>query len=500
MLGVALLSLSAVLVKMIGVCFKIPLVHLLGTEGMGYFNAAYDVYALLCLTSTTGLPVAVSVMINRKSAWQKAIFRVSLVTFTTLGVLWSGVVFMLAEPIARVIGAPLAAGSLRTIAPALLFICLASALRGYFQGKGNMQPTAVSQVIEAAGKLVLGLLLSYIAVRLGLPLYKAAACAVLGLSGATMLSTVYLFMVYRKNVPPPDPEPSRYTALAGELARVAFPVTMSAALNGFSKLLDLGLIMRRLQAVGMAEQTAVSLYGAYSAMAVPLFGAIPALFGSIAMPLIPHLTRAIVQNDTKQQASMLSLSFRLTALVSVPSAVGMAMLSDRILTLLYGVQAEQTPTAVPMLIILCMAVPASCMITTTNAVLQSYGKQWIPMLSMGIGCVIKAVAVYVLTAVPQIGILAAPIGTWLCCTVAVAINMAAIARIAPVKGWSHSWLWAVSISALSIGIAAVVKRLWLDAATLAVSISLTVLVAVAIFVPLAFVSGLVKMDDIKSIK
>ena len=207
MLGVAILSMSAVLVKMIGVCFKIPLVHLLGTEGMGYFNAAYDVYALLCLTSTTGLPVAVSVMINKKSAWQKAIFRVSLLAFSSMGILWSVAVFVLADPIARAIGAPLAAGSLRTIAPALLFICLTSALRGYFQGKGNMQPTAVSQVIEAMGKLVLGLLLSYVAVRFGLPLYKAAACAVLGLSGATMLSTVYLFMVYRKNTPPPDPEP-----------------------------------------------------------------------------------------------------------------------------------------------------------------------------------------------------------------------------------------------------------------------------------------------------
>lgn len=500
MLGVAILSMSAVLVKMIGVCFKIPLVHLLGTEGMGYFNAAYDVYALLCLTSTTGLPVAVSVMINKKSAWQKAIFRVSLLAFSSMGILWSVAVFVLADPIARAIGAPLAAGSLRTIAPALLFICLTSALRGYFQGKGNMQPTAVSQVIEAMGKLVLGLLLSYVAVRLGLPLYKAAACAVLGLSGATMLSTVYLFLVYRKNTPPPDPEPSRYTTLAGELARVAFPVTMSAALTGLSKMLDLGLIMRRLQDCGMAEQTAVSLYGAYSAMAVPLFGAVPALFGSLAMSLIPHLTSAIVQKDTKQQASILSLSFRLTALVSVPSAIGMAMLSDRILALLYGAQAEQTPSAVPMLIILCMAVPASCMLTTTNAVLQSYGKQWIPMLAMGVGCAIKAVTVYVLTAVPQIGILAAPLGTLLCCIIAVVINMAAVARTAPVKGWSHSWLWAMAVSAVSIGLAAAVKRMWLSTASIPVSVGLTVIIAVIIFVPLAFAAGLVKKDDIKSIK
>lgn len=498
--GVALLSASAVLVKLIGVCYKIPLVHLLGTEGMGYFNAAYDVYALLCVISTTGLPVAVSVMMNQHQKRQKAIFRLSLIVFFVLGILGSGLVFLLADPIANAIGAPPAAQSLRTIAPALLFICVASAFRGYCQGKKNMRPTAVSQVIEAVCKLLFGLLLSYFAIRAGLPAHKAAASAVLGLSIATLISTVYLYFAHKKDGIVPDSEPSTTMSLLGELAMIALPVTLSAALTGMSKMLDLGLIMRRLQEVGVSQETAVSLYGAYSAMAIPLFGAVPALFGSLAMPLIPHLTNAIEQKNTHEQSRILSLSFRLTALVSVPSALGMCMLSDRILDLLFGARVQEAELAVPMLILLCMAIPSSCMITTTNAILQSYGKSWLAMASMGLGCMIKAAALYVLTAIPQIGVLAAPMSTWLCCTVVVAVNMAAIMSCAPIKGWVRPWMSALAISAISVGIAAAVKRLWLIHTPLPITVGVPVLCAVVIFVPLAFACRLVSREDIKSLK
>ncbi len=500
MQGVAWLGLSTVIVKLIGVCYKIPLVRLLGTQGMGYFNAAYDVYALLCLISTTGLPVAVSAMLNRPRARQSAIFRVSLISFLVLGVLGSGAVMLLADPIAAAIGAPLAADSLRTISPALLFISLSSAFRGYFQGKGDMRPTALSQVIEALFKLLLGLALSYLALRAGLPAHRAAACAVLGLSIATLLCTLYLFVMKKRQYDPPEQEPTRFAGVFREMVFLALPITLGAALSGASKMLDLSFVMRRLQDAGLSQQSAVSLYGAYSAMAIPLFGAVPALLGSLAMPLIPHLTRAIAQHDPAQQKRLLSLSLRLTALISVPSAIGMSLLSYQILALLYGARAQEAPQAVPMLILLCMAVPASCMITTTSAILQAYGKPWIPMFSMGLGCALKALILYVLTAMPQIGILAAPISTWLCCTVAVTVNMAAIVYLTPARGWGSSFFGAIAASAISIGSSAAIKRFFLSNLPLSATVAIIVPVAVVLFVPLAFALGLVKKDDIKSIK
>ena len=192
--GVAILTLSTVIVKLIGVCYKIPLVRLLGAEGMGYFNAAYDVYAILCIVSTTGLPVAISVIMNKYREQHKRIFLLSLCIVIVIGLISALGVFAFSEQIAVRIGASSAAMSLRFMAPAVLFICITGALRGYYQGMHNMLPTAVSQVIEAVGKLVFGLVFAYIAISKHQTLSESAAFAVLGLSLGTFLCMVFLLL------------------------------------------------------------------------------------------------------------------------------------------------------------------------------------------------------------------------------------------------------------------------------------------------------------------
>ena len=108
-----MLALSGIIVKLIGVCYKIPLMRLIGAQGMGYFNTAYDVYALLCIISTSGLPIAISVLISRYPDLHKQIFRLSLKIFAIIGALSTVVVFFAAERIAILVGAPEAAPSLR---------------------------------------------------------------------------------------------------------------------------------------------------------------------------------------------------------------------------------------------------------------------------------------------------------------------------------------------------------------------------------------------------
>ncbi len=497
--GVVILTVSAVIVKLIGVCYKIPLVRLLGTEGMGNFNAAYDVYALLCMISTTGLPVAVSVMMNQHRGQHKRIFWLSLSIFLFIGVLGAAVVFFAADAIANRIGAPGAAQSLRFIAPAVLFICVSGALRGYYQGMRNMLPTAVSQVIEAASKLIFGLCFAYIAIMYGQGKIVAAAFAVLGLSVGTLLSVGYLWLPQKRPINL-DPQGVPIRVLFAQMLKVAFPVTLGAAVSGLSKMIDLGLIMRRLQDVGFGTEASVSLYGCYSAMVIPLYSAVPALFGSVALPLVPHLSYAIERNDIQKQRELLGTTFRLTALISVPGAIGMGMLSDRLLQLLYQ-GSDELKIAVPLLLIISIAVPASCLITATNAILQAYSRAWIPMLSTVIGCLIKAVSLYYLTGIEEIGILAAPISTLLCCTVIVLINLAFIAKVAPDFSFIPAWARAIAFSGIAIGAASLIKRAmqmtW--KANLPI-IAITVATAVIIYTIIAFKFGLLRISDIKSNK
>ena len=491
--GAAVLAISGIIVKMIGVCYKIPLMRLIGSEGMGYFNTAYDVYALLCLLSTTGLPVAVSVLINRYPSLHRRIFRLSLGVFAVLGMLGAVVVFIAADRIAIAVGAPQAAQSLRFIAPAVLFVCLSGALRGYNQAQRNMMPTAVSQVVEAAGKLLFGLSFAYWVIQKGSSPAGAASFAVLGLSAGTLLCFLYLMLLHKK-APDYAIEASAQPGLAAELIKIALPVTLGAVLAGLSKVIDLSLIMRRLQDGGVLQHEAVAIYGCYSSMVIPLFSAVPALFSSVALPLVPHLGHAIANRNIELQKEILNTAFRWCALISIPASLGIAMLSKQILLLLFS-GTEDVNTAVPMLLIIAMAIPASCMITVTSAVLQAYGHPWIPMIATITGCICKAVCLYTLCPVAKIGILAAPISTVLCCIVTVSINLICIGNHALGIHFSKHWLLALAASAFSIGSAALLCRcIHLHMLQLAVCIPTTI----ALYFPIAFLCGLIRTSDIKT--
>ena len=198
MSGVLILSLSTVIVKFIGLAYKIPLMSVLGADGMGYFNTAYEIFAILCGVSTTGLPVAVSMLVSTARERgdieaERGVLRTSSAILLTKGVAISGGLALLAEPVAVWLGNPQAYLSILAISPSLLFCCIAGAVRGYFQGRRIMTPTAVSQLAEAAGKLIFGVALAIVALRLGAPLHTCAAFAVLGVSLGSLLSACYLY-------------------------------------------------------------------------------------------------------------------------------------------------------------------------------------------------------------------------------------------------------------------------------------------------------------------
>ena len=259
--GAGILTLSALTVKVIGLFYRIPLLNLLGTEGMGYFNTAYELYALFCVISTAGLPVAMSVLISALEAEGrvtdgKRVFRVSLALFAAVGCVGMLLLWGLSSPFASLLGSPLSAACMRAISPTVFFICLSSAFRGYFQGRRQMLPTALSQVMEACGKLFLGLAFAGLALDRGKSLPTAAAYAVMGLTVGTALSVLYLYVHKRMsdrravNIPAMQEENSSSLSVLRRLLAIAVPVTLSAGLISLTKCIDLALILRRLQDVG----------------------------------------------------------------------------------------------------------------------------------------------------------------------------------------------------------------------------------------------------------
>ena len=185
--GVIILTAANLLTKVIGLVFKIPLTNMLGNEGMGYFNTAYQIYTWLYMLSTAGVPVALSILVsefnakNNRAAAGK-LFRLTLAVFSLFGLAASAAMLLFSRKLAEFIAADLSFLCIMAISPALLFVCISSTVRGYFQGQRNMLPTAVSEVIEALLKLFVGIALGMYALNKGYPIYKVAAFAIFGVS------------------------------------------------------------------------------------------------------------------------------------------------------------------------------------------------------------------------------------------------------------------------------------------------------------------------------
>lgn len=442
--GVFLLSFSALVVKLTGLATKIPMLHLLGAQGMGYYNAAYEVYAALFVLSSAGLPVALSILISRAEQGRWRIFRCAMNLFAAVGGIGGLILWMFADPIAAKIGNAGACAAMRALAPAVLFVCLSCGIRGYYQGMGDMRPTAVSQVIEAAGKPIFGILFASCARRAGASLAQISAAGAWGLSAGTLMALVYLsarmaadFSRERRRIRGKangaigKKQPSQ--AILRPLCAIALPITLSAGLTPLTRILDMVLILRRLQGCGYTEDMTGAMYGVYSTLAVPLYSLLPMLISSFALPLVPGITSARERGDLRAEREIVGSSLRLTCLLGLPASMGLSVFAEPILALLFG--GAKTDAAVaqasPLLQVLGISVLGGCLVTVLGAMLQAYGCHKVPLCAMLAGTAVKLSAAWVLLGIPRIGMLGAPLTTFLCHLTVILIESLVLGRRIP---------------------------------------------------------------------
>lgn len=434
--GVAFLFISAISVKLIGLFYKIPLIRLVGIEGMAYFLAAYHVYVLLFTVSNAGLPIAVSILVSRRcasndEAGAETLFFTALKLFSIIGAVCGFAMYFLSDTVAASIKMPEAALSVRAIAPSLFFVSVASAVRGYFQGKGDMVPTAVSQVIESIGKLVLGLVFAGAALYAKLPLPVISAAAIGGISAGSALSAIYLFAVKAKKTGAIVGKCRKEQGNLFRLLRIAAPITISSAVISLTGVVDTALVSSRLQAAGIDSSVANSMYSSYGNLAIPLFSLVPSLISPIAVAVTPMLARAREQREREKEKSLISSALRITALISVPASFGLALFGEQILFLLYPSQTIAVAVAAPLLSVLAPSVLFSCLLTVLNSVLQAYGLEKRLLFSIGAGMILKIAVEYISLSNPKINIFGAPMSTLFCNLLVVCINLYMLMRVLP---------------------------------------------------------------------
>lgn len=437
--GVAVLTVSNLFVKFCGLFLKVPLTNTLGDTGMAYFNLAYAVYKWFYMISTAGLPVAAAILTARyagegephlRAAQLRRVRNVTFCAFLVLGTLGAVCMYFGAPVFASLQHVPQAAPSIAALAPALFCICIASALRGWYQGLGCQTPTALAQAAEALGKLLCGLYFAGYALRAGAPIHTAAAYGVAGLSVGCFAGMVVMLLSHpivtrRYGICSGSRIALQKTPLIGALWRIALPVTLSASVMSLTDMLDSMIVIRRLCATGVAHAEALRLYGSYTALAVPMFNLPPILIYPMTTALIPVISSVGEQRERCHAIVRASLS--LTVMIAMPCAAGMSIMAEPILRLFY--RADLARTGAPMLSVLALAVLFLSLLAMSNAILQALDAARAPLCSILFGAAVKLGASWLLTGQPEVGMLGIPLSTVLCYAAMAVCNLYFVLRV-----------------------------------------------------------------------
>ena len=457
--GTAVLAMATVLVKLMGFLFKVPLNNIIGEDGFGYFNTAYDVYNVLLMISTTGLPVAMSRMISQAQtlgnhAQIKRIYRTSLYVFLTIGMVGSlGMLFFCRQLSVMVTTNENSWAAIAALAPCVLLICLVSAYRGFFQGQSNMTPTSVSQIFEAVTRLVVGLGLAWLVMKLtgeaavraqGIVLASgetaqdysditlAAGGAILGVTLGSLISVVYLHHKFRQS--------NQILSLGGgtakstrstmkELLSIAVPITLGSAGLQIINLFDTMIYMRRLTgALQWTEKMADSAKGVYN-FCQTVFALPCSFIPTITIAVIPAITASLTRKDLAEAKATSESSVRTMALIAMPCAAGLFVMAEPVIRLLCSTYTEdKIQLAATMLAILGLTVIFNSLVLLLNAIMQAHGDVVTPVVNMLIGGIIKIIVNYILVGQPNLNIVGAPIGTFICYISITALDLIAMKR------------------------------------------------------------------------
>ena len=505
--GAAILAVGILVVKLIGMFYKIPLLNIIGEQGSADFNNAYNIYSVLLTISTAGLPVAVSKLVSEADALGRRnqvrrTFRLALALFLILGVLSFLVMFFGSEQLAGLMNDSMAAPGIRALAPAVICVGCLSAFRGYAQGHGSMTPTAVSQIIEALCKLTVGLGLAYWLVGHGADASHAAAGAITGVTVGTIVALAYMlmnFLITRSQEPQlADDRPDEPATILKHLLMIAVPITISSSMVGIVTVIDTSLVQGQLQRALLENQDTWNLYGnfvdftsleealsawqaalpdgstvsmslldQYAAQAEALrdqqsaltdlqsaslelhaalenisrtlygnySGALniynlpTSLMAAVTAAVIPAVSGALARRDRRGAGRITGSALRISALAACPMAVGLFVLGEPIMALIFPNLNPQL--AGPLLSTLGLATLFVCMMLVCNSVLQAHGFVSLPVIIMVAGGVVKIITNYNVVIQPTIGIYGAPMGNILCFALCMTLDLVVMSRVIP---------------------------------------------------------------------
>ena len=531
---------STIIVKLIGAVFKIPLQRLIGTLGFGYFSSAYDLFLPIYALSMAGLPIAVSRIVAESAAagkykQAKKTFSVAQKAFIVTGLTGFIVILCAIFPYVKATtsdtqSAIYIALCIAAVAPSIFFCCLMSSFRGYYEGMRNMIPTAISDIIEALGKLVLGLGIAFVVLKITGDVAFAAAGALAGIMIGTILSTVYLWLRQKiagdpisKEMLEASPESESGKIVLKCLLAIAIPVALSSLANNLTLIIDTFMVKLQLKNVmessfdviasmyanSIADYNATAkqllnadnmptfLYG-IRGEAYTLYNLIPTLTTTLGIGAIPILTTAWVKKDKVEIKKNIEKILRTTAIIAIPAGIGVLSISPHLMALLYGDVASVEIGSV-MLRILGIAAIFSGISVPITSMLQAIGKPFVPLFNIAIGAILKIIVNILLVGRPNINIMGAPVGTTVCYFYIFVSNIICLIKYSHIMPDFVSTLIKPLVSGIACGVCAFFVSNWLTSANVGpiIIVAVSMAVAVVVYFGLIFALKTLTRDDVK---
>lgn len=497
--GAVILMAGVIAVKIIGVLFKMPLSNMIGSVGRGYFSSAYEIITPILAVAMTGLPVAISRMVAESVALgncreARAIFKVSKKAFSIVGIIGTVILLAAAVPYAKLTGKGDCFNVLLpviSVSPLVFVCCIVSAYRGYYEGMQNMTPVALSEIIEAFGKLCIGLALAKAVSVIGNSQYKnsgivfgkavegpeelagiiapvSAAAAMVGVTAGSVVCLIFIIIYHKINgdgitrgMLINSPKQSASTEIFKKMAAIAVPMVISTLIMNVTNIIDTTTIQARLlsalnkdyNAVYLLHRAAIDnavslgrlsisdipktvryLWGAYGT-ALDFKTLVPTITIQLGVSALPALAAGWVAENKYEIRSTIETVIRVSMLISLPAGFGMACLAQPILNILYGRGASSDSVSIiaPMLIVYGVVTPLIAVSTPTTNMLQAIGRTDIPMKSVSVAAICKIICNYVLVGNPKINIYGAVAGTVIFYLIIVVCNMYSLLKISAVK-------------------------------------------------------------------
>jgi stage V sporulation protein B len=437
--GFAILSAAGMIVKLLSLIYVPLLQHYVGEDGYGIYFYTYTVFAFIYVITNTGLSSAISKTVSELTALNNykdavKVFKLARALLFVIGTAMSILMLILARPFSTFIKIPSAYLAISALAPAVLLTSIASSYRGYFQGRGDMNATAVSQVLEQIMNLVFSIIFAALLRRYGVG--AACAGATVGTTIGALVSVIYLLHYYKKNKSYKiskeyNPEEIiRYSnkALFSKLINCSIPLTLSWGMQNAGGFIDTLYTKRRLLTAGFNDtegDTKIGYLGKYQTLInVPI-----TIVSALCSTILPVVSGAAAVNDRAAIKRSIDYAFKTCLLIAIPSAVGLAVLSQPIFNTLF---ARYSSGAVLMkfgsAVLIFMAI-----VQIQATILQSIGKLYISTLYIAAGIVAKIILNYILIAKPNINILGAVFGSMAAFLVPLLLNNYLIKKSLKIK-------------------------------------------------------------------